>query len=87
MLAKIEYQLNIGVFVWDYDNLIKNKINYNDQFKINKILNNKFGRIIYKRYIYLKKEKSLSFLKIKSFTVYIIMKHHIMFSASSRESN
>jgi hypothetical protein len=54
MLVKIEYQLNIGVFVWDYDNLIKNKINYNDQFKINKILNNKFGRIIFKSYIFFK---------------------------------
>jgi hypothetical protein len=69
MLVKIEYQLNIGVFVWDYDNLIKNKINYNDQLKINKILNNKFGRIIFKRYIFLK--KSLFFFKIKGFTVHI----------------
>jgi hypothetical protein len=52
MLAKIEYQLNIGVFVWEYNNVIKNIINYNDQFKNNKILNNKFERIISKRYIF-----------------------------------
>jgi hypothetical protein len=59
MLAKIEYQLNIGVFVWEYDNVIKNIINYNDQFKINKVLNNKFERIISKRYIFLKKKKKV----------------------------
>jgi hypothetical protein len=31
---KIKYQLNIKIFVWDYDNLTKKQI------KINQILNN-----------------------------------------------
>lgn len=39
------YWSNIRIFVWDYNHLIKKiKINYDGQFKINKIINDETKR-------------------------------------------
>ena len=44
--GKIEYQPNIRMFVGDCDNFIekKSETNYDNQFKINKILNDEIKR-------------------------------------------